>query len=78
MPDLSINQQDCNGFTALIKCAVQRYNRKKDGKSYKIHEELYQLLKEKGADTKIRDRNNRTAQDWWDMGDSLANEEEEL
>lgn len=78
MPDLSINQQDCNGFTALIKCAVQRYNRKKDGKSYKIYEELYQLLKEKGADTKIRDRNNRTAQDWWNMGDSLANEEEEL
>jgi len=27
--DISFNQQDSNGYTALIKCAVQRYNRKK-------------------------------------------------
>lgn len=77
MPDLSINQQDCNGFTALIKCAVQRYNRKKKGNPYNYYEELYNLLIEKGADTKIRDRNNHTAQYWWDMGDALDNEEEQ-
>ena len=77
MPDLSINQQDCNGFTALIKCAVQRYNRKKKGFPCNYYEELYQLLIENGADTKIRDRNNRTAQDWWNMGNSLDNEEEQ-
>lgn len=74
-PDLSINQQDCNGYTALIKCAVKRYNQKKEGYRYNYYEELYHLLIEKGADTKIRDRNNRTAQDWWNMGDSLDNRE---
>ena len=75
--DLSINQQDCNGFTALIKCAVQRYNRKKQGKPYNYYEELYYLLLDKGADSKIRDRNNRTAQDWWNMGDDLDDREEQ-
>lgn len=70
-PDLSINQQDCNGYTALIKCAVQRYNRKKAGRKYNYYEELYKLLMENGADTRIRDRNNRTAKDWWDMADQL-------
>ncbi len=77
MPDLSINQQDCNGYTALIKCAVRRHNRKKEGKLCNFYEELYHLLIEKGADTKIRDRNNRTAQDWWDMGNTLDIEEEQ-
>lgn len=76
-PDLSVNQQDCNGFTALIKCAVQRYNRKKKGIPCNFYEELYHLLIENGADTRIRDRNNRTAQDWWNMGDSLITEEEQ-
>jgi len=75
-PDLSINQQDCNGYTALIKCAVQRNNRKKKGLPCNYYEDLYHLLIEKGADTRIRDRNNRTAQDWWNMGDSLKKEEE--
>ena len=75
MPDLSINQQDCNGFTALMKCAVQRYNRKKAGKPCNYYEDLYRLLIEKGADTRIRDRNNRTAKDWWDRGDELDSEE---
>ncbi len=69
--DLSINQQDCNGFTALIKCAVQRYNRKKAGRKYNYCEELYKLLLNNGADPRIRDRNNRTAKDWWDMADQL-------
>lgn len=69
--DLSINQQDCNGFTALTKCAVQRYNRKKSGSKYNYYEELYKMLLDNGADTRIRDRNNRTAQDWWDMAEQL-------
>lgn len=70
-PDLSINQQDCNGFTALIKCAVQRYRRKKEGRKYDYCEELYRLLLDNGADPRIRDRNNRTAKYWWDMADRL-------
>ena len=69
-PDLSMNQQDCNGYTALIKCAVQRHDRIKNGKPYDYYEELYKLLLDK-TDTKIRDRNNRTAEDWWKMGDDL-------
>ncbi len=73
-PDISINQQDCNGYTALIKCAVKRYDNKKKGFKYKIYEELYRLLIEKGADTRIRDRNNKTAEDWWNKGNSLNNE----
>ncbi len=70
-PNLSINQQDCNGFTALIKCAVQRYNRKKSGNKYNYYEELYKMLLDNGADTRIRDRNNRTAEDWWNMADHI-------
>lgn len=68
---ISLNQQDSNGYTALIKCAVQRYNRKKDGQKYSICEELYRYLIARGADTLIRDRNNRTAEDWWNMADEL-------
>lgn len=74
-PDLSINQQDCNGYTALIKCAVQRYNKKKIGADYSCYEDLFNLLCDNGADPKIRDRNNKTAQDWWNMGDALDMEE---
>lgn len=76
MPDLSINQQDCNGYTALIKCAVRRYKRKEEGKPCDFYEELYQLLIQNGADTRIRDRNNRTAQDWWDLGNQLDKKED--
>ena len=72
MPEISLNQQDSNGYTALIKCAVQRYNRKKAGKKCDYVEALYRyLLKIDGVDTRIRDRENRTAKDWWDMGNAL-------
>ncbi|MBR4607384.1 MAG: helix-turn-helix domain-containing protein [Lachnospiraceae bacterium] len=66
MPNISINAQDCNGYTALIKCAVSRWNKKNEGKKYDYYEEIYRFLRdEMHADTLIRDRNNRTAQDWW-------------
>jgi len=68
---ISLNQQDSNGYTALIKCALQRYNRKKAGQKYSLNEYLYEYLIDRGADTLIRDRNNRTAEDWWDMADEL-------
>ena len=75
LPGISLNQQDSNGYTALIKCAVQRYNRKKAGKPYGLQEEMYRYLISKGADQLIRDRNNETAQDWWDKADQLDEEE---
>jgi transcriptional regulator with XRE-family HTH domain/ankyrin repeat protein len=76
-PDISINAQDCNGYTALMKCAVSRWNRKNQGKKYDRYEKLYHFLKdEMHADTLIRDRNNRTAQDWWDRPTELEEEEE--
>lgn len=75
---ISINQQDSNGYTALMKCAVQRYNRKKKGLSSKLNEELYKYLVEQGADTRIRDRNNHTAQDWWNRGDDFGYKETEI
>lgn len=66
--DLSINQQDCNGYTALMKCAVKRLDQINNHKPYNWYEDLYNLLIEHGADTKIRDRNNKTAVDWWEEG----------
>lgn len=75
-PDLSINAQDCNGYTALIKCARRRWDRRNEGKKSDWYEKIYYFLKdEMHADTLIRDRNNRTAQDWWDM--PLDSDEEE-
>ena len=75
-PDISINAQDCNGYTALIKCAVSRWNRKNEGKRYDRFEEIYRYLKdEMHADVLIRDRNNRTAQDWWDRPTELEEED---
>ena len=77
LPDICINAQDCNGYTALIKCAVARWNRKNQGKRYDRYEKLYYFLKdEMHADTLIRDRNNRTAQDWWDRPTELEEEDE--
>lgn len=73
--DISINQQDCNGYTALTKCAVQRYNRISKNMPYNYYEELYKMLIEHGADKRIRDRNNRTALDWWNMGEDLLRKE---
>lgn len=66
LPGICINSQDCNGFTPLMKCAVARWNRKNQGKPYDRFEAIYRfLIDEMHADTLIRDRNNRTAQDWW-------------
>jgi len=49
---ICLNQQDRNGYTALIKCAIQG------------NQELFDYLIERGADRLIRDRKNHTA-DWW-------------
>lgn len=77
-PDISINSQDCNGYTALIKCAVSRWNRRNMGKKYDRYEEIYNFLKdEMKADTRIRDRNNRTAQDWWDRPAEIDEEDDD-
>ena len=73
-PDLSVNQQDSNGYTALIKCAVQRQMRKKRNRPCGAQEHLYHWLLEHGADPRIRDRNNRTAADWWELGDRQEEE----
>ncbi len=75
--DISLNQQDSNGYTALIKCAVSRYHRKKDRKSYGVNEYLFRYLLKRGADPLIRDRNNHTAQDWWKRADNPEYKEDE-
>lgn len=76
--EISINQQDSNGYTALMKCAVQRHNRKKKGLPAGLNEELYNYLVEQGADIRIRDRNNHTAKDWWNRGDDPSYKENEI
>ena len=68
---ICLNQQDSNGYTALMKCAVQRYSRSQKHQTSPIQEHLYALLlQQPGIDVRIRDRNNRTAADWWYMGDT--------
>ncbi len=70
--DISLNQQDSNGYTALIKCAVKRYEIKKKKFDCKKIESIYQyLLGIDKVDILIRDRDNRTAKDWWDLADAL-------
>lgn len=67
MPDICVNSQDCNGYTPLIKCAVARWNRRNQGGKCEQYERIYKFLKDKmHADPLIRDRNNMTAQDWWE------------
>lgn len=51
---ISINQQDGNGFTALIKACANGYGKCRD------------ILIEAGADTRIADINGKTFQDHWD------------
>ena len=75
---ISLNQQDSNGFTALIKCAKQRYERIKRGQKVSVNEELYNFLISKNADTLIRDRNNHTAADWWERGNNPSYKESEI
>ena len=71
MPGICLNQQDGNGYTALMKCAIQRARRKKSGKRYQLSEELYRYLLDRGADPLIRDRKNRTAEQLWKEGDQV-------
>lgn len=74
---ISLNQQDSNGYTALTKCAVQRYRQIQKGKTVTLYEELYDYLIRCGADTLIRDRNNHTAEDWMKRGDNQTYKENE-
>lgn len=75
-PDISLNQQDSNGYTALHKCAVQRYNRKREQKNTATLETIYHYLRTiPKVDTLIRDRNNETAEDWWNKEDGFGKEE---
>lgn len=72
LPDISLNQQDSNGYTALIKCEVQRYNWIKSGRNAEKFEAIYRYLQSLDkTDTLIRDRQNRTADDWRELGDKL-------
>lgn len=76
---ISLNQQDSNGYTALMKCAVQRYNRIKHGQSHGLNDELYEyMLMRPGIDIIIRDRNNHTAADWIKRGDDPSYRENEI
>lgn len=68
LPDLCLNQQDGNGYTALMKCAIQGSRRKKKGRPFHLNEELYKYLLSHGADPLIRDRKNRTAKQLWKEG----------
>lgn len=69
LPNVSFNQQDANGYTALIKTAVGRNEKiKKGNDSYTqnyqyIYNKLSSLTE---VDKIIRDRNNKTAGDYWD------------
>lgn len=75
-PDICINSQDCNGYTPLIKSAVARWNKKNEGKKHDRYDSIYYFLKdEMHADTLIRDRNNRTAEEWWNRPTILEEEE---
>lgn len=71
LPNVSFNQQDANGYTALIKTAVGRNERlKKNNGSYTqnyqyIYDKLCSLSE---VDKIIRDRKNKTAEDYWSKG----------
>lgn len=57
----SLNQQDANGFTALMKaCMNGHFANDKEKHTWNIK----QILIDAGADTKIVDREGRTASDW--------------
>ena len=66
---ICLNQQDGNGYTALMKCAIQGVRRRKRGQKYSLNEALYRYLLSKNADPLIRDRKNRTAEQLWKEGD---------
>lgn len=52
-PKISINQQDANGFTALIKACMNG------------NAKCRNILLKYGADTKIVDLDGKNADDWW-------------
>ena len=57
----SINQQDANGFTALMKaCMNGHFSDSKENRTWNLKD----ILISAGADTKIVDIDGRTAEDW--------------
>ena len=59
----SINQQDANGFTALMKaCANGHFANDKEKRTWNIK----RVLQDAGADERIVDLNGKTAADWID------------
>ena len=54
-PKISINQQDANGFTALIKASMNG------------NAKCRNTLLDSGADTRIVDLDGRSAEDWWNL-----------
>ena len=72
LPDVSYNQQDANGWTALIKAAAGRNKKLKDGndKLVKNYQYIYEKLSSLNeVDKTIRDRKNRTAEYFWSNPD---------
>lgn len=55
----SVNQQDANGFTALMKACANGYF-----KNSGCQKDIESLLINYGADTRIVDRDGKTAEDW--------------
>ena len=83
-PDISLNQQDSNGYTALIKCAVRTVDlikkKAEEGEEADCSQfrKCYEyLLSQPGIDTRIRDRKNRTVADWWAEAEKLRKEAKE-
>lgn len=67
LPEISLNQQDSNGYTALIKCGVKKQIALKSGKSYEQYEKVYEYLRRlPKVDPLIHDRNQKRACDWWE------------
>lgn len=54
-PKISINQQDANGYTALIKASMNG------------NAKCRNILLDSGADTRIVDLDGRSAEDWWNL-----------
>lgn len=71
LPNVSFNQQDANGYTALIKTAVGRNEKLKKGNGSYIQNYQYiydKLCSLSEVDKIIRDRKNKTAEDYWSKG----------
>lgn len=80
LPELTFNQQDANGWTALIKAAAgrnklidrkEKYPEKYSDKYFEREIEKYKYIYEKldslvEVDKKIRSKRNRTAKEYWE------------